>query len=176
MKTMTRNFWIDLVLLLLFCLTTVFLFGGGPKTTTEYRNVVRHVHAFFGIMLILVSFVHIWCHRRWIGAAATGKLHGKRVKVFMYCLAAVLMVLAFFTGHVAMGFENGTGSHRVVGYAVLIGLSVHVLKHLRWMAMTARRLVTPRTRPASLDAAASGHALLSGETPARRAPAHRPEA
>lgn len=143
MKTTTRNFWTDLVLLVFYCLTIALLFTGGSNPTAAERAAMQHAHAFSGIVLILSSFVHIWQHRQWIGAAATGRLHGKRVKLLMYCLAAVLMVLAFFTGDAGMRLEHVPGWHSAVGYILLAGLFVHIVKHVRWMVTTAKRLVVP---------------------------------
>jgi hypothetical protein len=143
MKTTTRNFWIDLVLLVFYSLTIALLFTGGRGATVAERSGMQHAHAFSGIVLIIFSFIHIWQHRQWIWAAATGKLRGKRVKLLMYCLAAVLMVLAFFTGDAGMHADHVPGSHTLVGYTLLVGLLVHIVKHAQWMIATARRLVIP---------------------------------
>lgn len=147
MKTTTRNFWTDLLLLAFYTLTVAPLFTLGANPTAAERGGMQYAHAFSGIVLILTSFVHIWQHRQWIWAAARGKIHGKRVKLLMYCLATVLMVLAFFTGDAGMDLDHVPKSHSIVGYTLLAGLFVHIVKHLRWMTTTARRLVVPGKSP-----------------------------
>jgi hypothetical protein len=53
-----------------------------------------------------------------------------------------MLLLASFSGHEAMTSGSGSDIHNFTGSMALIGLCIHGVKRIRWMAMTAQRLIT----------------------------------
>ncbi|MEW6402419.1 MAG: hypothetical protein AB1649_11515 [Chloroflexota bacterium] len=135
-KRTLRNFWLAIALFLLLGSNIVVINTTRPWTTDSHTGL--HVHVILSILLALGCLIHIGLHWQWYPAVLSGKAQG-RVKLVMTGMVAVMMLLAGLSGHEALTFAGRF--HSFTGSMALIGLSIHGIKHIRWMAVTAKRLI-----------------------------------
>lgn len=143
MNKILRNFWLDVALYLLLGLN-IALVSLTPQTSAGmHPGFGWHIHAVLGTAMTVACLVHIVWHWRWIYAVLAGKAKG-RFKLGMIGAVTVMMVLASFSGHEAMTSVTASNFHSFTGSVALIGLFIHSVKHMRWMAMTSKKLITQR--------------------------------
>jgi hypothetical protein len=141
MNRTLRNFLLDIALYLLLGVN-IALVNLTPRATAEtHPGVGWHIHALLGILLTVGCLVHVVWHWRWFQAVLTGKAKGK-IKLGMITMVTVVMSLACLSGHEAMTSLAGSSFHSFTGSMALIGLLIHGVKHIRWMAMASKRLIT----------------------------------
>jgi hypothetical protein len=141
MNKTLRNFWLDIALYLLLG-ANIALVNLTPQTIVgAHPGPGWHVHAILGIGMTVGCLVHIVWHWQWIKAVLTGKAKGK-IKLGMISMVTIMMVLAGLSGHEVMTSTAPGGFHSFTGSMALIGLFIHGVKHIRWMAMTSKRLIT----------------------------------
>lgn len=139
MNKMLRNFWLDLALYLLLGVNIALVNLTPQPTTNLHPGLGWHVHAVLGIAMTVGCLVHVLWHRGWFYAVLTGKAKGK-IKLGMIIMVTVMMVLASLSGHRAMISHVTSSVHSFTGSMALIGLFIHGVKRIRWMALTSNRL------------------------------------
>lgn len=133
MEKTLRNFRLDILLYLLLGLD-IALVNLSPRAATGAQpGFLWHLHGVVSILLALGCLAHIALHWQWFQAALSGKIKG-RMPLIMNSLIAIMLLLATLSGHEANGFHN------VTGFTALLGMTLHGLKHTRWMFLTARKL------------------------------------
>ena len=140
MNKTLRNFWLNIALYLLLG-ANIALVNLTPQTNMgAHPGIGWHIHALIGILLTVSCLVHIVWHWPWIHAVLTGKAKG-RIKLGMTTMVTAMMMLAALSGHEAMTSTAVSGFHSLTGSMALIGLFIHGVKHIRWMAMVSKRLI-----------------------------------
>lgn len=140
MNKTLRNFWIDIILFLLLGTDTALVIFTRQTPAGAHPGLGWHFHALISILLSLVCVVHTLLHWRWFQAVLTGRAKG-RVKLIMQSLVVVIMVLANISGHEVLASHTAGRLHSLTGTLALIGLCVHAVRHSRWMAGVAKRLI-----------------------------------
>jgi len=147
MNKSLRNFWLDICLYLLLGANIALVSLTPPATAGVHPGFDWHLHAMLGVCLTVGCLVHMVWHWRWFVAVLTGKAKG-RIKLGMIVMVTVMMILASFTGHEAMTSASASGFHSFTGSMALIGLFIHSVKRIHWMALTAKRFITgPQLTP-----------------------------
>jgi len=139
MNKTLRNFWLDVTLFLLLGLDIAAI--GITRTETAGEHAGLHAHVIISILLTLGCLTHIVMHWQWFRAVLTGKTKAK-IKLSMNSMVVIMMLLAVLSGHAATICSAAAGFHSLTGSIALIGLFIHGVKHSRWMAMTAKKLIT----------------------------------
>jgi hypothetical protein len=139
MSKALRNFLLNIILYLLVGANIALVTLSPELTEGAHPGPGWHLHAILGILMTVGCLVHIVWHWRWFQAVLTGKARGK-VRLVMISMITVMLLLASFSGHEAMTSVSSSGFHSFTGSLALIGLSIHGVKRIRWMALTARRL------------------------------------
>ncbi|MBN2115786.1 MAG: hypothetical protein JW730_04405 [Anaerolineales bacterium] len=141
MNKTSRNFWIDITLFLLLGIDIALVGFPRREAAGIHPGFAWHAHAIISILLTLGCLVHAASHWRWFQAVLTGKAKG-RMKLIMNGAVVITMLLANVSGHTVL--ESGAASrlHSLTGYFALIGLVVHAVKRIHWMAGTAKRFIT----------------------------------
>jgi hypothetical protein len=142
MNKMTRNFILDIGLLMLLVVNLSTLGGGGSRSSFGVE-LKSHLHIISGTGLILVSLVHIALHIPWFRAVVTGKAKGQ-IKLVMYCMVTSFFLLAFISGLFADTSIAAGRFHRLTGSLVVVGLAHHILKHARWMVFAGKKIIAGR--------------------------------
>ena len=147
MNQLRRNFALDggLVVLLV---VNLFTHEGGGAGSSFGAELMGHLHIVTGIGLMLASLVHIVLHLPWFRAVVTGKVNG-RIKLFMYSMVTAFFILAFFTGLAADASTAAFRLHGLAGSLVVVGLTIHIIKHARWMVFAGKKLITRRREDTS---------------------------
>ncbi len=140
MNKVMRDFMIDIGLFLLLVVELAAVLSMPRGVSGHQASVSWHVHALLGIVLTGGCTLHAVLHWRWMAAVLAGKIK-RPVKLIMDSMVSVMLVLAAISGHAAMTSAAAAGQHRVYGSIALLGLVVHGVKHMRWMASVARRLL-----------------------------------
>jgi hypothetical protein len=136
-----RNFWLDAFLFVLLSLNLIAVIVMPPLVEGVHPGVAWHVHAITGILMAFGCLVHIGLHWPWFQAVLTGKAKG-RIKLVMNSMVAVTLLLAGLSGDAALGSAAAGSFHSLTGSIALLGLFIHGVKHMRWMASTGKRLTT----------------------------------
>lgn len=140
MNKTLHNFWIDIILFLLLGMDIALVSFTRQTPAGVHPGFGWHVHAAISIFLSLVCVVHMALHWRWFQSVLTGKAKG-RMKLIMNSLVVMAMVIANLSGHTMLTAHVASQLHSLTGTFALIGLSIHGIKHMRWMAMTTKRLI-----------------------------------
>lgn len=138
MNKTLRNFWLDIALFLLLAFNIAATQVARPETANVHNGL--HVHVIISILLTLGCLVHIGLHWQWFQAVLTGKAKGK-IKLVMNSMVTILLLLASLSGHGAVTSTAASNFHSFTGSMALIGLFIHGIKHIRWMVLTAKRLI-----------------------------------
>lgn len=141
MNKTLRNFWLDILLFLLLGFNIVATLAIHPQEEGALPGAAVHIHAISGMLMTLGCLVHAGLHWQWVKAVLIGKAKG-RIKLFMILVVTVMMLLAGLSGPGAHVSEAVAGFHSFTGSMALIGLFLHGVKHIRWMAMMSKRLIT----------------------------------
>jgi hypothetical protein len=141
MNKTLRNFWLNIILYLLVGANIALVTLSPEVLEGSHPGTGWHLHALLGILMTVGCLVHIVWHWRWFQAVLTGKARG-RVRLVMISMITVMLLLAGLSGHEAMTSASASGFHSFTGSMGLIGLFIHGVKRIRWMAMTAKRLIT----------------------------------
>ena len=148
MNKALRNYWLDMALFVLLGVNAASLGGAGSGGTAGQPNPAWHVHVISGLLLALACVIHTGLHWGWFRAVVTGKASG-RIKLVMNSMVVVMMVAAGASGHMATHSLVTRRFHDLTGAIALLGLFIHVVKHLRWMAAMTKKLVIGRQNGAS---------------------------
>jgi hypothetical protein len=142
-KKTVRNFWLDVALFLLLGLDIAMVRATGSETTGIHTGL--HIHVLINVLLGIGCLMHITMHWGWYQAVLSGKAKGK-TKLIMTSFVMIMMLLAGLSGNVALSSTAASNFHSFTGSMALIGLSIHGIKHIRWMVLTGKRLIaTPET-------------------------------
>ena len=141
MNKTLRNFWLDITLYLLLGINIALVSLTPQASAGAHPGIGWHIHALLSILLTVACLLHIIWHGPWIYAVLTGKAKG-RIKLGMITMVTGMMLLASMSGHEAMTSSAASNVHSFTGSMALIGLFIHGVKHIRWMAMVSKRLVT----------------------------------
>ena len=141
MNKTLRNFWLDVALYLLLVVNIALVNLTPPRIAGMHPGLGWHIHAVLGIATTAGCLVHIAWHWQWFRAVLTGKAKG-RIKLGMISMVTVMMILAVLSGHEAMTSPATNSFHSFAGSMALIGLFIHSVKHIRWVALTSNRLIT----------------------------------
>jgi hypothetical protein len=142
MQKMTRNFSLDISLIMLL-VVNLFTLGGGRSGSSFDAELMSHMHVISGTALILVSLVHITLHAPWFRAVVSGKAKG-RIKLFMYSMVFIFALLAFLSGHSADSSSVARQFHEITGSLFILGLTVHIIRHARWMVFVGKKIFAGR--------------------------------
>lgn len=129
------NFWLDIFLFLLLGMDIALV--APPHGISTHSDL--HLHAITSSLLTLGCLLHIALHWRWFLAVLTGKAKG-RMKLIMNSMVAIMLLLAGLSGPAAHLSATVSRFHDFTGITALLGMSVHGIKHIGWMASTAKRL------------------------------------
>jgi len=142
MNKMTRNYILDigLFMLLLVNLSSLGRGGVGSSFGAELKS---HLHIVSGTGLILASLVHIILHVPWFRAVVTGKVKGRN-KLFMSSMVSIFALLAFISGLSADTSTAASQFHEMTGSLALVGLTIHSIKHARWMVFAGKKIFTSK--------------------------------
>ena len=140
MNKVLRNYWLDIALFVLLGVNAASLGGAQSGTLPGQPNVAWHAHVISGILLALACVVHIGLHGQWFQAVFTGKAGG-RIKLGMNSMVMSMTVLAGVSGHAAITSASASRFHELTGAIALLGLFIHAVKHLRWLAAATRKLI-----------------------------------
>jgi hypothetical protein len=136
-----RNFWLDMFLFLLLSINITASITMDVQVEGVHPGAAWHIHAVTGILMMLGCLIHIGLHWRWFQAVLTGKAKGK-IKLAMNSMVTIMMLLAGLSGHEALSSTTAGHFHSFTGSMALIGLSIHGIKHTRWVASVIKRLLT----------------------------------
>ena len=146
MSKTIRNYCLDVALFLLLGVNVASL----VLTHNDPSAGISPAHIASGALLVLLSLVHICMHWRWFRAVLSGKAKGK-IKVMMDSLVTILLLLAGLSGPLAAHSTAASQLHNLSGSLALLGLLIHSVKHLSWMAAMTRKLFAGLSRsPASV--------------------------
>jgi len=147
MTKMTRNFILDIGLMMLLVVNLSTLGGGGSGSSfgAELRS---HLHVISGIGLIFASLFHIMLHIPWFRAVVSGKVKG-RIKLFMYSMVFIFALLTVLSGHSAGTSNVARRFHEMTGSLFMMGLTIHSIKHARWMVFAGKKIIAGRRGNAS---------------------------
>ncbi|MFN8594933.1 MAG: hypothetical protein U0559_01930 [Anaerolineae bacterium] len=157
MKQSARNFWLD-VSLFVTCLSTVFT---GlvlwllmlQQVTTIFLGCNRPfwltVHICSGLTSIAGSVIHVIWHRAWLKAlrqrriaSLSSRLRANRIIdriIWITFLAtSVFGALDWITPALENNVSISSRLHGAFGMAWLIGITVHLALHSKWITSTAR--------------------------------------
>ena len=140
MNRILRNFWLDVALFLLLGMDIALVAFTRRAPADIHPGFGWHVHVVISILLTLVCLLHIVLHWQWFQAVLSGKAKG-RMKLIMNSLVVSAMLLAGLSGHEMLASNAAGRLHSLTGYLALIGMSVHAIKHTRWMAVMTKRLI-----------------------------------
>jgi hypothetical protein len=165
MNQTEHNFWLDVSLFVAFvstALTGIILWLVIPhQAAAAYRGLDRHlwltVHVGSGLASLAGSILHVIWHRLWLKA-----LRGRRIASLPAKLRAnrVMDRFVWITFLAANGFaaldwmipagENGVSIsgrlHVAFGVAWLIGITVHLALHNKWITSATKRYFRVKTR------------------------------
>src|SRR5512145_1918602 len=130
------NFWLDIFLFLLLGMDIALV--GPPHGVSTHSDL--HLHAITSSLLTLGCLLHIALHWRWFLAVLTGKAKGG-MKLIMNSMVAIMLLLAGLSGLAAHLSATVSRFHDFTGVAALLGMSIHGVRHIGWMASTAKRFV-----------------------------------
>ena len=145
MNKTLRNFWMDITLFLLLGLDIASVILTQRTPAGMHPGLGWHFNAFISALLTFGCLVHTLLHWRWFLAVLTGKGKG-RMKLIMNSLVVFAMLLANLSGHAVLASGTASRLHSLTGTFALLGLFIHGIKHIRWMASTTRLLT--RGQPA----------------------------
>jgi hypothetical protein len=148
-----KCFWLDVVLLVLFVLTVVSLFGQG--------QIATRVHYIAGTLLVIGSVVHVVWHWDWIKANVLRRRPrelGKKVRalrridlwLFLFYFLCSVSGLIFWPMEVAglagpiFPLERWGALHRWTGVMMFLVMIPHLGHHMKWLVCMARRALRPR--------------------------------
>jgi hypothetical protein len=140
MNKTIRNFWIDIILFLLLGVDIALVAFTGRESAGTHPGFGWHLHTVISVLLTFGSLLHIALHWQWFQAVLSGKAKG-RMKLIMNSLVVIAMLLAGLSGHEVLASNTAGRLHSLTGYFALIGMSVHAIKHTRWMAVMTKRLI-----------------------------------
>jgi hypothetical protein len=143
MSKTLRNFWLDIALFTLLGVNIATLTDVRTGVSAADLSVGSHIHVYSGIILTLGCLIHIGLHWQWFQVVLTGKAKG-RIKLFMNSMVTLAMLLAGVSGPLAHASSQASRFHSAVGSIALLGLFIHAVKHLRWMASVTKKLVPGR--------------------------------
>jgi len=144
MSKTLRNFWLDVALFTLLGVNIATLADVRTGVSTTDLSIGAHIHLISGIILTFICLIHIGLHWQWIRAVLTGKAKG-RIKLFMNSMVTLAMLLAGISGPFAHASTAAAQFHSATGFIALLGLLIHAIKHVRWMANVTKRFIPSRT-------------------------------
>jgi len=147
MNKMTRNFFLDIGLFMLLVVNLSTL-GGNRSGSAFGAELESHLHIISGTLLMLASLVHIALHFPWFRAVVSGKAKG-RIKLFMYSMVSIFALLAFISGFSVDTSTAAGRFHEMTGSLFMVGLTIHSIKHARWMVFAGKKIITGRRDDAS---------------------------
>ena len=157
MKQNERNFWLDCSLLVTFVstlITGVIIWLLIPhQTDLDFLGISRHswltVHLYSGLVSFAGSVIHIIWHRTWLKALRKRPFASLPPKLRANRLVDrwIWMVLLAASGFGALDWVlpgNTIGSissrlHVAFGLAWLLGVTVHLALHNKWIASASMR-------------------------------------
>jgi hypothetical protein len=142
------NYRLDMALFVLLVVNAAALGATRRTASAADLSLGGHVHAISGALLALACLVHIRLHWDWLRAVLAGRVRG-RIKLFMNGMVTLALLLAGLSGQAALHSAAGDRFHALAGAIALLGLTVHAVKHLRWMASAAKNLVMAGWKAAS---------------------------
>ena len=140
MNKIIRNYILNIFLFLLLGIDIALVAFLERQPAGAHPSLGWHVHIFISILLTFGCLLHIGLHWRWYYAVLTGKAKG-RMKLITGSLVIILVLLADLSGHTVLTFGPTNRLHSMSGYFALIGMSVHAISRIPWMASVTRRLV-----------------------------------
>ena len=152
MNKTKRNFWLDIILLVLFVLTIVSLLG-------HHTAGGIMVHSITGALMILGLLVHVGWHWHWIKAnilryprnsgrvvRANRRIDMPLLVLFILCgVSGLLVWLMDLTSatHIILLREGWSHLHHLAGLLMLVLMLLHLGHHLKWLVCMARKCFVP---------------------------------
>ncbi|MBN1993014.1 MAG: hypothetical protein JW953_09950 [Anaerolineae bacterium] len=152
MTKQKKNFWLDIILLVLFIVTIVSPAG-------HHSTVGLMIHSVAGAIMILGSLVHVAWHWDWVKAnilryprvPGRAVLANRRIDL----LLLVLLVLCGGSGLLVWVMDltslnqviflqrHWAGLHRLTGMAMFLLMGPHLAHHAKWLVCMARKCFAP---------------------------------
>jgi hypothetical protein len=148
------NFWLDVILLVLFAATVLTLFGRDRGTFDQPQVVI---HCVAGTLMLLGSAVHIAWHWDWIrtfdvhpsGKMAKQVRSRRGIDIWLLVVAApcgatglvTWLMQAGILSASALSLRTWAGLHNLTGMATLLIMLVHLVQHRKWVAYAARHIL-----------------------------------
>ena len=152
MNKAKRNFWLDIVLLVLFIVIVASLPG---HHTAGWATV----HAIAGTLMILGSLVHVAWHWPWLKAnflryprnpgrvvRANRRIDIPLLVLFIPCgVSGLLVWLMDLTSatYIILLREGWSHLHHLTGLLILLLMLLHSGRHLKWLVCMARKCFAP---------------------------------
>lgn len=136
MKTTKLNFRIDLVMGIAFIL--VLLSG----LTAQSAGGRTGLHTFISLGLSFGIMLHLVLHRKWLAAASRSSEKSGQLKLSLWLnrLLALSWLWALISGlHGHLDPLSGAPTHTWAAASMAGILLVHLIRHWKWMTVTARR-------------------------------------
>lgn len=139
MNRTVRNFWLDVCLFLLLGLDIVLVILSPRTPPGRHPGFGWHAHAFISALLTFGCLTHIVMHWSWFQAVLAGKTKS-RAALIKNGIVTLMLLIAFLSGRAVLASSAAGGLHNVTGFIAMIGMSMHGIRHARWMIVTAKRL------------------------------------
>ncbi len=162
MSTGRRNFWLDVVLAILFVvaidsgLAMWMIDVAGPAIPFLGRtlHIWQHIHGLTVMFMVIGVIVHLLWHWKWVKAAFRPGLKPQQVKInrmldVLLFISFNLVMLSGLSshgeGHAAAAAQAQVNSVRVDPFHLLTGIGlllivlVHQALHWKWIMATARK-------------------------------------
>jgi Domain of unknown function (DUF4405) len=155
MKQTNRNFWLDVSIFMTFVLTAftgIFLWLLIPhQSISAFLGFNRHfwltAHICFGLISVAGSVVHVIWHRLWLKAlrrrriaSLPPKIRSNRVMDRFEWITFLVTFVFGMLDWIMPVRENSitifTRLHVAVGIACMLGITVHLALHTKWIIST----------------------------------------
>lgn len=158
MKQTERNFWLDVILFVTFLATVytgLLLWLFIPhQAAAIYLGFDRHfwltIHIYSGLISVAGSVLHVVWHRLWLKALRGRRIASLPVKIrsnrvtdrYIWITFITTFVFGTFDLMIPIG-ENSVGIftrlHVAAGIAYLLGITIHLALHGKWITSTIKR-------------------------------------
>lgn len=134
-NTTKLNFWVDSVIGIAFVLSL----SSGLVSRPIHGEMEFHV--FTSLTMVIGVAIHLVLHRKWIAAAVRPgrKPTTLTANLWLNVLLGASCCVAFISGVSGHHAPGSSTLHAAAAISMIVVLLVHLLRHWKWIAMTAQR-------------------------------------